>query len=293
VASGENEYLPPDPTSRPDESELPLPEDTAAESPEPNETFAPIDSDDALPDLTLDLDAASNDASEEPAAEAPAEQPIEASPAMEETAAFEPVTPEVTETLQVPEPTEGSGETAAFEALASETGETSPAAEPEGLGETAVFEGPTPEAAEGLGSSVDASTAVEGEPTEGVTTEVTETQPAAEGGSLTDGLLASGILAAAGTAEGEAAAGEESAEEKPEEEGEKQPGVFARFGAWVADTSVYNVLLFFAMVALLLGSLALVQELQNYNWDIKARDAKRPVAAAGPHYGPPSTTALA
>lgn len=297
MASGDNEHLPPDPTSRTDDTELPPRKDAAAESTEPGEAFEPLEAlepTDAVPDLTLDFDAASTEPEGEPAAEEPAaEAPAESTPALAETMDFEP-SPEIAETLQVPEPVEGSGETAAFEALASEAGETLAAGgSAVALGETAGIEGPASEASGGLGSSIDASTALESEPAEGVTSEVTETQPAAEGGSLPEGLLGSGVVVAgAGAAEEEAVAeGEAAAEE--EEEVEKQPGMFARLGAWIADTSVYNVLLFLAVVALVLGSLALVQELQSYNWDIKARDAKLPVAAAGPNYGPPSTTAVA
>lgn len=120
-----------------------------------------------------------------------------------------------------------------------------------------------------------------------------EGEPAPEGiGPLPEGgLLGTGLLGAETTtgepgAEAEAKAEEEEAEE---EEAEKGPGILA----WIGDTSVYNILLFVAAVALILGSLGLYLELKRYNFDIKAREGKQPIAAAAADYADPMTTAAA
>jgi hypothetical protein len=254
VASGENEPLPPDPNSRPDDTDLPPVDDTPSE---PSELTEPIE---AFADLS-------------------AEPGAEAAPPMEETEALESLSPESAETLQVPEPAEGVAETVSFEGAPSESGENLVvSADTSAVGGEALTDTSGSVVTVGEGSAV------------------TTGESAGEGDSLAEGL-ASGVLGTSTITTEEAASeeGEESAKKADvEEEGvEKQPGVFVRLGAWIADTSVYNVLLFLAAVALVLGSLALVQELQNYNWDIKAQDAKRPLAAVGADYAPASTTAVA
>jgi hypothetical protein len=221
----------------------------------------------------------------EGAAPEPAEQ---ATPGFEQTVAFESLTPEAVESLQTP-----GGDSAAGEARDSAPSDVAPA-EAAPSEATEVYERPTPVE----GELPDATVAAEGE----AATEVYE-RPMPVEGELPDATVAAegekapeGEAAAEGeeAAEGELKAEEEQAEKaEEEEEVEKGPGVLARLGAWIADTSVYNVLLFLAVVALVLGSLALYQELKSYNWDIKAREAKRPVAAAGVDYGPPSTMAVA
>jgi hypothetical protein len=100
-----------------------------------------------------------------------------------------------------------------------------------------------------------------------------------------DGLL--GALPEGGEGEEPGVAvtpdGEEVAEE---EEGEKKPGFFA----WVAGASVYNMLLLIAVVALLLGSLGMYIELKRYNFDVKAEEGRRPLAAAPVSYDTPAST---
>jgi len=93
--------------------------------------------------------------------------------------------------------------------------------------------------------------------------------------------------AAAPAAEDEEDAAEE---EEEEEEKQKKPGLIEV----ITSASPYTVMLIVAFVALLLGILCLASELGRYEWDFKAKEAKRGRAMGPALYRPvPSSTAAA
>lgn len=192
----------------------------------------------------------------------------EAEESLEPTADFQPPEPmEPMESLAPVELAETAPESPLAEVPTDAEGSTEP-----GLADTAAFE------------SFDSQVSDVLQPSEGES-ETAEVAGEGVGGPSSGDLLA----AVADTISEPEALAEEAEKAEEEEEAEKGGGVLA----WIGETSVYNVLLFIALVALAIGSYGLYLELERYKFDFKAEAAKQPVAAAAGLQAEPSTTAVA